>query len=62
MKEDMRPAFILVHVDGIDFQHIRAQKIEGAPMFLLNQVKNFNLFNSGQLPNTKLTDVDKKQL
>lgn len=62
IKEDLRPAFILDHVDGADFQHIRAQKDEGTPMFMLNTVKNFNLFNSDQLPNTKLADVDKKQL
>ncbi len=62
IKEDQRPAFILNHVDGADFQHVRAQKAEGSPMFMLNTVKNFNLFNSDQLPNTKLADVDKKQL
>ena len=62
MKNDLRPAFILNHVAGADFQHIRAQKAEGVPIFMLNQVTNFNLFNSDQLPNTKLTEVDSKQL
>jgi len=62
LKEDLRPAFILDNVDGADFQHIRAQKAEGSPMFMLNQVKNFNLFNSNQLPNTKLAAADKKEL
>jgi polygalacturonase len=62
MKEDLRPAFILDNVVGADFQHIRAQKAEGVPTFMLNQVKNFNLFNSSQLPNTKLATVDKQQL
>ena len=61
IKDDLRPAFILDHVDSADFQHIRAQKAEGSPMFMLNSVKNFNLFNSSQLPNTKLADIDKKQ-
>jgi polygalacturonase len=62
LKDDLRPAFVLDQVDGADFQHIRAQKTEGSAMFLLNQVKNFNLFNSSQLPNTKLTSADKKEL
>lgn len=62
MKEDLRSAFILDHVDGADFQHIRAQKTDGAAIFMLDEVKNFNLFNSDQLPNTKLAEVDKKQL
>ncbi|MGY4385747.1 polygalacturonase [Pedobacter sp. UYP24] len=61
-SEDLRPAFVLDNVDGADFQHIRAQKADGVPMFMFKQVKNFNLFNSGQLPNTKLATVDKQQL
>jgi hypothetical protein len=61
-NEDQRPAFILDNVDGADFQHIRAQKTAGARTFLLNQVKNFNVFNSSQLPDTKLVTADKKQL
>ena len=62
MQDDRRPAFILDHVDGADFRHIQGQQSTGAPLFQLNQVKNFTLFNSGQLPDTKLADVDRKQL
>jgi polygalacturonase len=62
MKEDLRPAFVLDNVDGADFQHVRAQKAEGTPMFMLTQVKNFTLFNNDKLPNTKLAAVDKKEL
>jgi polygalacturonase len=61
LKEDLRPAFILDNVIDADFQHVRAQKAEGAPTFILNQVQKFNLFNSDQLSDTKLTEVDKKQ-
>ena len=61
-KEDLRPAFVLDNVDGADFQHISAQKADGVPIFSLIAVKNFNLFNSSQLPNTKFIEVDKKQL
>lgn len=61
-KEDLRPAFILDHVTGADFQHVRAQQTAGAPMFMLNSVKNFSVFNSPQLPNTKLPEVDKMEL
>jgi polygalacturonase len=62
MKEDLRPAFVLDNVDGADFQHIRAQKPDGAPIFSLIQVKNFNVFNCAQLPNTKIAEAEKKQL
>lgn len=56
-KADLRPAFILEQVNGADFQHIRAQSTDGAPVFLLKQVKNFNLFNSEPIPNTRLPEV-----
>jgi polygalacturonase len=62
IKEDLRPAFILDNVDRADFQHIHAQKANGASIFMLDKVKNFNLFNSDQLSNTKLAEADKKQL
>jgi polygalacturonase len=62
LKEDLRPAFILDNVTGADFQHVRAQKAEGASTIILNQVKDFNLFNSNQLPNIKFSEADKKQL
>ena len=31
MKDDLRPAFILDHIDGADFQHLRAQDVDGIP-------------------------------
>jgi hypothetical protein len=62
MKDDFRPAFVLDNVDGADFQHVRAQKADGANMFMLNKVKNFKIFNSDQLPNARLAEVDKKVL
>ncbi|MGY3052555.1 polygalacturonase [Pedobacter sp. UYEF25] len=61
-KEDLRPAFILDRVTGADFQHVKAQQTAGAPMFMLNSVKNFNVSNSPQLPNTKLPEVNKMEL
>jgi polygalacturonase len=62
LKEDLRPAFVLDQVDGADFQQVRAQKANGASLFKLTQVKNFNLGNSKQLPDVKIPNADKKQL
>ncbi|TCD05919.1 glycoside hydrolase family 28 protein [Pedobacter frigidisoli] len=62
LKEDLRPAFILDNVDGADFQHVRAQKSGNAPTFRLIRVKNFNLFNSPHLSNTKIEEVNNKEL
>jgi len=62
IAEDMRPPYFLEFVDRADFQHIRAQKATGVPTFNLNQVKNFNIFNTTQVPDTKLASADKKAL
>ncbi len=62
LKEDLRPAFILDHVNGADFQHVWAQKAAASAIFMLHTVKNFNLVNSMQLPDIKLTEVERKQL
>jgi parallel beta-helix repeat protein len=62
MKDDMRPAFVLDNVDGADFQHVRAQKsIGAASSFMLNQVKNFNIYNSTPVANTKVANADKQE-
>jgi polygalacturonase len=61
LKEDLRPAFILDHVEGADFQHIKAQKVQGISTFVLKNVKDFSLINSGFLPDTKLMDIANKE-
>jgi len=61
-KDDFRPAYVLEQVDGADFQHIKAQKVPGAATFILNQVKNFNVYNSAGIHDTRLAEADKKEL
>ena len=61
MTDDLRPAVVLDSVDGADIQHLRAQKATaGLPSIVLNAVKNFNIFNSVNLPNYQAAQVDKK--
>jgi hypothetical protein len=62
IDEDLRPAFILDHVTGADFQHIKAQKAANSPAFVLNEVKDFNIYNSLPVANTRMADVNKKEL
>jgi len=59
---DFRPPFILDHVTGADFQHVKAQVAVSTPAFVLNEVKDFNIYNSLPVPNTKLDNVTKKEL
>jgi polygalacturonase len=61
LKDDLRPAFILDHVQGADLQHIKAQKVQGVPTFVLKDVKDFSLINSGTIPDAKLTDIANKE-
>jgi hypothetical protein len=49
-------------VDGADFEHVLAQKINGASTFLLKSVKNFKVFNSTNVPDTKIANADDKLL
>jgi polygalacturonase len=62
MKDEQRPAFILDHVQGADLQHIKAQKVQGVSTFVLKDVIDFSLINSGAVPDTKLADVANKEL
>lgn len=62
IKPDLRPAYFLEDIDGADFQHIRASKIEGAATFMLKHVKDFNIYNSKLIPDTVLNDVAAKEL
>ena len=62
LKEDLRPAFILDDVDGADFLHVRADKVDGNPVFLLNNVKNFKISISEQVHDSKLSVAGKTEL
>jgi hypothetical protein len=60
--DDFRPPFILDHITGADFQHIKAQKAAGSATFVLNEVKDFNIYNSSPVADTKLANANKKEL
>ena len=62
LKEDVRPPFWLNDVIGVDFQHIKAQRSEGVPMFVLKNVADFNTHQCWPLPDTRLDRVDAKKL
>ena len=41
-KDDTRPAIVLMDVAGIEFDHTRAQRGTGAPIFVLRDVEDFS--------------------
>ena len=62
MKEDRRPAFVLESVKAADFQHVKAQKTEGIPSFVLFKVEDFSVHASPMTPDARLEKVDRKEM
>jgi len=59
-KEDLRPAFVLNDVEGADFFRIKAPKVAGVPMFVLNNVTDFTVARSKPAPDTQIEKADHK--
>ncbi|MGH9970757.1 MAG: rhamnogalacturonidase [Pyrinomonadaceae bacterium] len=62
MKEDLRPAFVLNDVKGVEFYRLRAQRAADVPTFLLTNVENFSVQQSASLPDTRLERVKQGKL
>jgi polygalacturonase len=61
IKEDARPPFILNDVSGSNFLHVKAQRGEGVPTFVLKNVESFNLQQSWPLPDTRIDRAENKR-
>ena len=61
-KQDLRPAFELVDVQGADFFRIKTPQVENVPMFVLNNVSDFSVARARPVPDTELDHVDHKVL
>ncbi len=53
MKEDGRPAVMLVDVAGVEFDNLKAQKSASAPLFMLRDVTGLAIRNSAGIPDTR---------
>jgi polygalacturonase len=62
MKEDRRPAFVLDDVDGVDLQHVKAQKAAGISTIVLKNVKNFTAHGCTPLPDTQIPTVNRREM
>ena len=62
LNEDQRPAFVLNDVKGADFVHVRAQKFQNAPRFVLKNVQNFSVLQSPPINDTRIERVELKRL
>ncbi len=51
IKEDTRPAVVLMDVDGARFYRMKAQRVENSPFFVLRDVKDFSAVDCSNLKN-----------
>jgi polygalacturonase len=52
-KEDLRPAIVLMDVAGIEFDHVKAQRVGRTAFFELRDVTGFTARNCPTLPDTR---------
>jgi hypothetical protein len=62
MQEDRRPAFVLDHVNDVDFQHVKAQKAAGVSTIVLKNVENFTARGCTPLPDTQIPTVERREM
>jgi hypothetical protein len=62
MQEDRRPAFVLDHVNGVDFQHVKAQKAAGVSTIVMKNVENFTAHGCTPLPDTQIPTVERREM
>ena len=61
-KRDTRPAYALRDVTDADFHHNRADKVQGAPTFVVDQVDDFTVTASRPVPDTRLDHATHTEL
>ncbi len=61
-QQDTRPAFAVRDVSDADFHHVRADKVDGTPTFVLDSVDDFTVTDNRPVADTHLDHVDHKEL
>jgi polygalacturonase len=62
IKEDLRPAFVLDDVRGVEFNNVEARTAAEVPTFVLKNVDNFSTHQCTPVADTKLDRVEQKEL
>jgi hypothetical protein len=62
LTDELRPAFVLDDVNGIDFYHVNARQAENVPTFVLTNVSDFTTRECRGVPNSHFDRVDRKKL
>jgi polygalacturonase len=61
LKDDRRPAFVLLDVSNADFFHVKAQRVAGASTFHLKNVSDFSTSQCPGVPEMHLERVEQKR-
>ena len=62
LNNDYRAPFILDEVTNASFQNIEAQKIQGIPAFILDNVTDFTIKNSAGVKDIQIKKVNHQSL
>jgi polygalacturonase len=60
--EELRPAFVVEDVEGVDFGRIKLGLTAGVPAFSVSNVKNFSVYRSKPVPDTELASADRREI
>jgi len=61
MKEDFRPAFVIVGASNAHFSNVKAQPAPGSSTFDLRGVANFSTYQCRGVPDMHLEQVTEKK-
>jgi polygalacturonase len=59
---DARPCFLLDDVEHADFYNIKSPPVADTPMFVLNNVKDFNISRSKPVPDSEIAEAKHKEI
>ncbi len=62
IKEDKRPAIVLMDVDGITFRNMEADRAADAPFFVLKGVRDFRVENFNGVKDKVIKDAKDKEI
>jgi polygalacturonase len=61
-QRDSRPAYVLRDVADADFHHNRADKVQGTPTFVLDDVDDFTVTTCRPVPDTRIDHAEHEEL
>ena len=61
-SEDKRPAFVVDQASGIDFNHVKAERVNGVPVVFLRSARDITFHNTAHIADGKIESVSSKQL